>query len=109
MTPSYLPVAPHPLADPHVRRGAAASIVGSAFGLAVGGLLLGPVGAFAGISAVGTARNAHRAFKLWTSNDIAERLEAGRSGATALIGFVLTVYLMHRVWSGKKNGKTEDA
>lgn len=81
--------------DAALRRGAGIGLLWAAAGLVAGAALAGPLGAAAGLSAVGAARNGLRAKRLWTSPVEADRVEAGKSATMAVFGVGIAGVLIY--------------
>ena len=87
-----------PPGDSALRRGAAKSLLFATAGLVVGGLVAGPLGAAAGVSAVGAVRNTLRAKDGWAHPDPEVRAEAGKSATMAIFGLGITGMLGYYAW-----------
>lgn len=68
------------------RTDAAVGLVWAGIGTAAGAWLLGPLGALAGLAAVGSVRNGVRAAQNWKSADVSARTESSSSATCAIFG-----------------------
>jgi hypothetical protein len=68
------------------RTDAAVGLVWAGIGTAAGAWLLGPLGALAGLAAVGSVRNGVRAAQNWKSADPSARGEGSSSATVAIFG-----------------------
>jgi hypothetical protein len=82
-----------PALDPAVRRGAAIAILTSTTGLAAGGVIGGPYGAFSGLLLGGAAVNLIRAWRTFRSPDPDLRSEAVKSAIVGVSGLGVAGYL----------------
>ena len=64
-------------------------------------MLGGPLGALAGITGVGAARNLYRSQGI-ASSDPAEQSDAARSLAIGVVGLAALGYLGYKIWSAKE-------
>lgn len=86
---------PSLFADPMVRQGAGAQLVWVGVGLVSGAAVLGPWGALAGVSLVGSVRNLFRARQLWGDQQPEMRREAGRNVTVGVVGLGLGLYSVY--------------
>ena len=75
----------------------------AAAGAGAGAVVLGgPLGALAGLTAIGTARNLYRSQGLG-STDPTEKADAARSFALAVVGVAIVGYLGYRIYNRKES------
>lgn len=79
------------------------AMIWTGIGLASGAALLGPFGALAGASVVGSVRNGYRAYKDWSSPDPISRQEASKSATVALFGAGIAGMLAFAAVTSKDN------
>ena len=85
------------------RAKAGLGVIAAAAGAGAGAAVLGgPLGALAGLTAIGTARNLYRSQGLG-SVDPAERADAARSFALAIVGVAIVGYLGYRIYNRKES------
>ena len=100
--PPMRPEGPSPMLPPQgdsaLRRGAGKGLLFASAGLLVGGLVAGPLGAAAGVVAVGAVRNTLRAKDGWAHPDPEIRAEAGKSATMAIFGIGITGMLGYYAW-----------
>lgn len=93
------PRAPSPTA---ARARAGLGLIMAGAGAGVGAVLAGPLGALAGLTGVGAARNLYRSQSL-ASSDPAEQGDAARSLALGVLGVAITGYLGYKIYSSYKD------
>lgn len=93
------PRAPSPTA---ARARAGLGLIMAGAGAGVGAVLAGPLGAIAGLTGVGAARNLYRSQSL-ASSDPAEQGDAARSLALGVLGVAITGYLGYKIYSSYKD------
>lgn len=87
--------------DSSLRAGAAKALVGATVAMLLGAWVAGPRGAAAGVSLVGTLRNANRARKTFTDPNPEVRVEAGKSATMAVFGLGITGMLLYHEWKAR--------
>jgi hypothetical protein len=87
--------------DSSIRMGAAKALVGVTAAMLLGAWVAGPRGAAAGVSLVGTLRNANRARKTFTDPNPEVRVEAGKSATMAVFGLGITGMLLYHEWKAR--------
>lgn len=85
------------------RTDAAVGLVWAGLGTAAGAWLLGPLGALAGLAAVGSVRNGVRAAQNWKSASQSDRQEATKSATVSLFGAGIAGMLAYTAVSGKND------
>ena len=85
------------------RAKAGLGVILAAAGAGAGAIVLGgPLGALTGLTAIGTARNFYRSQGLGSA-DTAERNDAARSLALAVVGLAIVGYLGYRISKRKES------
>lgn len=97
MRPQTRPVAPTA-----ARAKAGLGIVVAGLGTGVGAVLGGPLGALAGLTSVGAARNLYRAQGI-ASADPTEQGDAARSLALGVIGVAIVGFIGYKIYSSRKD------
>ncbi len=96
------PAAPRPAPSPTAARAKAGlGLIAAAAAVGLGGVLAGPTGALAGVTAVGAARNLYRSQGI-ASSDPTEQSDAARSLAIGVVGVAILGYLGYRIWAAKE-------